>query len=316
MQVRGASEQYMTVITEELVREIAPRGSNVIVKALPSLLNELLPKYKINTPRRMTGFLSNILTETGGFKTLEENLNYSAERLTDVWPSRFKTLKAAEPYARNPVALANNVYDRYGNKGHEGWGWKYRGRGFMMITFVDNYKKVQDVTGLPLVKDPDMLLDVRHALTAACIFWTNSGCNELTDANRITDCRKVINGGTHGLKQVKNYYKIVGPKVADVRLTSSVTKVASVAAPVAVGAVGVSAGMAGIPWWIILGGAVLIGLLISGFIVHRKNRRKKDVAESTAQAERLQDLPDQHDLDFRGRSDLGIAPAVDSARSH
>ncbi len=302
--VQGGAPAAGKVFTEELVRALAPRGNNAIVAALPALLNELLPKYQINTPRRITGFLANILTETGGFKTLEENLNYSASRLMAVWPSRFPTMAIAKTFARNPEALANSVYNRYGNRGHQGWGWKYRGRGLMMITFWDNYKKVQDVTGLPLVDDPDLLLDVRSALIAACIFWQNSGCNELTDANRITDCRKVINGGTHGLKQVKGYYKMVLPKVKDIDLTSTAVEKTS-----GVGAAGaaITAIATGVPWWIVLGGAVVIGLLIAGFIAHKKNRRNNDVRDATAQAEGIQDVPDQLDLDLRGGSDLDLA---------
>ncbi|MCY1745057.1 hypothetical protein [Ensifer sp. SL37] len=45
-----------------------------------------------------------------------ENLYYSAERLTQVWPSRFPTIASAKPFARNPRKLANKVYGgRMGN---------------------------------------------------------------------------------------------------------------------------------------------------------------------------------------------------------
>lgn len=80
--------------------------------------------------------------ETGGaMQPLEENLNYSAKRLTQVWPSRFPTLAAAQPYVNNPRKLANKVYgDRLGNVGQDD-GWLYRGRGLAQITGKANYVK-------------------------------------------------------------------------------------------------------------------------------------------------------------------------------
>jgi len=80
--------------------------------------------------------------ETGGaMQPLEENLNYSAKRLTQVWPSRFPTLAAAVGFANNPRKLANKVYGgRLGNVA-EGDGWLYRGRGLAQITGKTNYAK-------------------------------------------------------------------------------------------------------------------------------------------------------------------------------
>ncbi len=80
--------------------------------------------------------------ETGGtMQPLEENLNYSAKRLTQVWPARFPTLAAAAPFANNPRKLANKVYGgRLGNTGPDD-GWLYRGRGLAQITGKANYVK-------------------------------------------------------------------------------------------------------------------------------------------------------------------------------
>lgn len=80
--------------------------------------------------------------ETGGaMQPVSENLNYSARRLTEVWPSRFPTLAAAQPFANNPRKLANRVYGgRLGNTGDDD-GWLYRGRGLAQITGKANYVK-------------------------------------------------------------------------------------------------------------------------------------------------------------------------------
>ncbi|MCY1333092.1 hypothetical protein D9M68_299300 [compost metagenome] len=80
--------------------------------------------------------------ETGGaMRPVEENLNYTAKRLTQVWPTRFQTLASAEPYAGKPQKLANRVYGgRLGNLEADD-GWRYRGRGLAQITGKANYAK-------------------------------------------------------------------------------------------------------------------------------------------------------------------------------
>jgi len=275
----------MTKFTFTLVQKIAPRGKYKITKDLAELLNKHLPKYGINNPKRITLFLANILTETGGFRALEENLNYSAKRIRQVWPSRFSSVAKAIPFAHNPERLANIVYNRYGNVGHKGWGWKYRGRGFMQTTFVDNYQKVKDVTGIDVVSNPDLLKDVEMALIAACIYWKQSGCNALADAGKIRECRKKVNGGYHGLSTVNSYYRKVLPLVADIKLDKDVEGVAGGAVVTTVG-VGVAQPTFLLP-------IIVFGLVaLVGVIVYKKRKRKKDVQQALGFIEGMEDIPD------------------------
>jgi putative chitinase len=116
-------------------------------------------------------FLGQVLHETLLLEHLEEDLEYSAHRLTEVWPHRFPTMEAAQPYAFHPVALANRTYGgRMGN--HEpNDGWTYRGRGIPMITGHDNYQLVATLTGLPLVDLPDLLSTPDGALRCGVLWW-------------------------------------------------------------------------------------------------------------------------------------------------
>lgn len=78
--------------------------------------------------------MAQVLHETGGLTVLVENMNYRAERIVQVWPSRFRTIEEATPYAHNPEKLANKVYGgRMGNT-HPGDGWRFIGRGLLQIT--------------------------------------------------------------------------------------------------------------------------------------------------------------------------------------
>ena len=98
-------------------------------------LNDALQRYEINTPLRMAAFIGQCAHESGNFKTLQENLNYSAESLCRVWPSRFPTLESAQPYHRNPDKIANKVYGgRMGNGTEETEeGSLYKGRGLIQL---------------------------------------------------------------------------------------------------------------------------------------------------------------------------------------
>lgn len=169
------------------------------------------------TAVRAAHILGQAAHESGGFQLSEENLNYRAETMMRVWPSRFKTLADAEPYAGNPEALANKTYaDRMGNGSEEsGDGWKYRGRGFIQLTGYDNYKAFAEHIGRDsLVDNPDPVAD-ELAMDSAVFFFEKNGLFDLADEGvnedvikRIT---KRVNGGYHGLEdRVRQTQKIYG----------------------------------------------------------------------------------------------------------
>lgn len=114
---------------------------------------------KIKPVEKMAYMLATVRHECGPSMTpITENLNYSARRLTQVWPSRFPTIDHAKPYAYNPERLGNAVYGgRLGNGAIE--GFKYRGRGFVQITGYVNYKKFSELLDVDLVSNPDMAKD-------------------------------------------------------------------------------------------------------------------------------------------------------------
>lgn len=142
-------------------------------------------------------FLGQVLHESAGLTKFSENLNYSAERLCKVWPSRFHTIADARPYERNPEALANKVYGgRMGNT-DPGDGWRYRGRGPIQLTGKDNYRAVGDLMGQDLVGLPGLLEQPRYALEAAIAWWED----RIPDS-MLGDTEKVsrrVNGGLIGL---------------------------------------------------------------------------------------------------------------------
>ena len=69
-------------------------------------LNAAMERFEINTPQRVAAFLAQVAHESGELARLVENLNCSAARLVVVWPTKFPTVEAAQPYERNPERLA------------------------------------------------------------------------------------------------------------------------------------------------------------------------------------------------------------------
>lgn len=188
---------------------------NTPVQKAPQIafaLDQAMNEFGIKTIKQRAMFLAQLAHESGHFQFMVENLNYSAQRLCQVWPRRFPTLDAAAPYARNPEALANKTYGgRMGNT-QPGDGWKYRGRGFIQLTGRSNYKKYGQILKLPLETNPELAESVTVAARIAAAFWANStyekrSLNDLAQDENVRAVTRAINGGENGIDDRTRLYK-------------------------------------------------------------------------------------------------------------
>ena len=164
-------------------------------------LNQVFVKYDLDTPKRQAAFIGQCAVESANFTRLQENLNYSAQRLTQVWPSRFPNISMAEPHANNPEKLANFVYaGRMGNL-QDGDGWKFHGRGLIQLTGRENYANCGSGIGVDLIDNPDLLLTPKYAVLSAGWFWNKKGLNALADTQEYGAMTRRINGGLTGLDE-------------------------------------------------------------------------------------------------------------------
>lgn len=162
-------------------------------------LNDTFQRYDITTPLRMAAFIGQCHHETGGFNTLQENLNYSTAGLCKTWPSRFPTLEDAQPYNRNPDMIANKVYSgRMGNT-EDGDGALYIGRGCIQLTGKTSYTLAGDALGVDFMHSPDLVAIPKYAALTAGWFWNKRGLNKEADAKDYEGMTKKINGGVIGL---------------------------------------------------------------------------------------------------------------------
>ena len=171
----------------------------------PNTARAIAKHYNL-TPKRGAHLLGQSAHESGGFLISEENLYYSTpERIQAVWPSRFPTVADAQPYAKNPSGLANNVYaNRMGNGPESsGDGYKNRGRGFIQLTGADNIRQFAEHIGRDgLIDDPDPIAN-ELAMDSAIFFFEKNGLFKMADEGVNEDVIKKItrrvNGGYHGL---------------------------------------------------------------------------------------------------------------------
>ena len=175
-------------------------------------------KFEINTSLRLAHFLAQCGHESGGFKLVNENLNYGAKGLRGIFAKYFPTDALAAQYERHPEKIANKVYaSRMGNKDEaSGDGWKFHGRGYIQLTGHDNFKAFSDSIGEDCVANPD-LVATKYPRASAAWFFHKNGLHKLADGGAtdavVTSITKRVNGGTIGLearlKEFHNFYTLL-----------------------------------------------------------------------------------------------------------
>jgi putative chitinase len=199
------------MITAEQLARIMPRLGVEKCRVYAPLVNAAMLEFQIITPLREAAFLSQLAHESRELTRFVENLNYSAERLMKVWPRRFPNISVAQKYAHKPELLANYVYsNRMGNgPASSGDGWRYRGRGPIMITGEEMYLKAGRGIGVDLIAQPELLEQAEVGLRAAGWFWRDEKkLNPFADRQEFLTITKLINGGLNGLEDRQRYYSI------------------------------------------------------------------------------------------------------------
>ncbi len=174
-------------------------------------------KFGITNVLRLAHFLSQCGHESGGFKAVNENLNYSADGLKKIFPKYFPG-NISESYARNPEKIASKVYGGRMGNGDEASkeGWKFRGRGYIQLTGKANYTAFDKLVEEDIIANPD-LVATKYPLASAAFFFQSNGlwsiCDKGADDATVTAVTKRVNGGTIGLadrlKHFKEYYSLL-----------------------------------------------------------------------------------------------------------
>lgn len=180
------------MITKEQLKAIVPKIKEVNLDIYIPLLNELLPKYEINTNERLACFIAQLAHESGSFNYVKEIADGSA------YEGR-KDLGNIKP----------------------GDGKKYKGRGLIQITGYFNYKAVSKsfFGDERLLTNPEILEQPRYALQSALWYWKSRNLNKIADYddkfikifkgkryNKFEWLTLLINGGQNGIVERKLFY--------------------------------------------------------------------------------------------------------------
>lgn len=214
------------MITAQSIVRVAP--------AAAPYADELVKQMKaagiMDNVKRASMFLGQVHTESGGFRTVVESLNYSADailktfgrhRISEADAKKFGRIDAEvrkrtgwkladQPAHQN--ALANILYGgEWGRKNlgntQPGDGWRFRGRGIKQLTGRDNYKRFSRawLGDESLLENPDRVANPDGAVASAIWFWRANGLNEIADRGSLDAVTKVVNGGNLGLSDRKTW---------------------------------------------------------------------------------------------------------------
>jgi putative chitinase len=189
-----------------------------IPDAVLAQIPDTAAKFNITSPLRLAHFLAQCGHESGGFRAVQENLNYSSKGLQGIFGKYFPTLALAEAYARKPEKIASRVYGGRMGNGVEatGEGFKFRGRGYIQLTGKANYMAFDKFVPEDTTTNPDLVATKYPLASAAWFFDTNKLwgiCDRGADQGTVTAVTKRVNGGTIGLpdriKHFNEYYNLL-----------------------------------------------------------------------------------------------------------
>lgn len=197
------------LVTFEDIKLISPKAKDEFVQAFIDA-EDSFEEAGINTRLRMAHFIAQVMTETGGLKRIDEDMNYSYKSLMRVFSRRVVSEGKAREIAGKPNAVANWVYrKRLGNGDFDtGDGWSYRGSGFIQLTGRENFRLRGREVGLNLEANPELGRQAREGLMAAIAYWKARNINAAADNNDLKRVRILVNGpAAHGLPQSKEFFK-------------------------------------------------------------------------------------------------------------
>jgi putative chitinase len=216
----GASTPVATPVSNVVIPPSSFKLENLkghVPDAVIAQIPDTAAKFNITNSLRLAHFLSQCGHESGGFKAVSENLNYSAKGLVGTFGKYFNSTTAAQ-YERKPEMIASRVYaSRMGNGDETSKeGYKFRGRGYIQLTGKSNYTGFTKFIGEDCVSNPDLVANKYPLASAAFFFDSNklwSICDKGADTATVTAVTKRVNGGTIGLddriKHFNEYYALL-----------------------------------------------------------------------------------------------------------
>jgi len=199
------------MITVDILQQLCPKTKKSVLELYATPVHEVAEYYDMYVNmNRAAGFVAQIAHESGGFNFVKENLNYGAAGLMNTFKKYFPNQEIANQYQRQPEKIANRVYaNRMGNGDEDsGDGYRFCGRGLIQLTGRNNYTKFASDLGISVEDTVAYLETPAGAVSSAGWFWDQNNLNQYCDSNDFVTLTKRINGGTIGLEDRQQHYKL------------------------------------------------------------------------------------------------------------
>jgi peptidoglycan L-alanyl-D-glutamate endopeptidase CwlK len=187
-----AGDGKMPEISVEMVARIFPGAPLGNIKAYLPCVLAALKAAGLTDARMVLCALATIRAETAGFAPIDEGI------------SRYNTSPHGHPF---------DLYDDRADLGNRGEpdGEMFKGRGFVQLTGRANYERFGPLVGVPdLASKPELANepDIAAALLAAFIKAKERIIRDALLENNLLAARRAVNGGSHGLEQFTQAYRI------------------------------------------------------------------------------------------------------------
>jgi putative chitinase len=145
--------------------------------------------------------------ECGSGLEMIESLNYTAERLRQIFPTHF-TLSMAERWAHNERMIGEIAYGgRMGNAPPPSTdGFDFRGAGLSQVTGREGFAALQKKldamnAGFSIVDDPGLIINPAFTFECGIADWLTCGCLPHAERDDILGETRALNGGLNGLAE-------------------------------------------------------------------------------------------------------------------
>ena len=156
----------------------------------------VFPKWGLTSDLLIAHFMAQASEECGAGGEMMENMNYSAARLLQVFPTHFTYAQAIQ-YQHNQRQIADHAYGgRMGNAPPPSDdGWNFRGQGFSQLTGRNNYEALSKKIGLDLIAHPELIRDPDHALECGVGDFVMCGCLPYAMRDDLVGVSSMLNVG-------------------------------------------------------------------------------------------------------------------------
>jgi putative chitinase len=200
------------MLTRDMMHHMWPNGDakvHGLIDGIMAAAPTVLPKYGLTGNLVIAHAMAQFSHECGAGHDMVENINYSASRACEVWPSRFSD--EASVYAQVGSApgdphfrtkLMDNIYgNRMGNRPGTHDGSTFIGRGLSQVTGREGYQRLGARVGLDLVDDPSLVVAAANAFECGVADFVLCGCLPFAQADDVQGVTKHLNGGFIGLSE-------------------------------------------------------------------------------------------------------------------